>query len=337
VLLLVVTAACAVSSTSIPTPASGRNDTQIAQPASTATFTQQIAQVSQTPAFTVTFTPPATQSQPTQATAWQSSISPPQPVVFAVIGDYGSGNHHEEDVANLVISWHPDFIITLGDNNYPKGSAGHIDEAIGQFYHSYIYPYQGSYGEGASVNRFFPTIGNHDTYTDDAQPYLDYFKLPGNERYYDFTWGPVHLFAIDNVETEPDGVGASSVQAQWLKSRLAASMSPWNIVYMHYPAYSSGDHGPTDWAVWPYASWGADAVLAGHDHTYERLEADGIPYFVNGLGGAGRYEFEEILDNSLVKYNADYGAIRVEATDTQIKFEFITREGEVIDHYELGN
>jgi hypothetical protein len=66
------------------------------------------------------------------------------------------------------------------------------------------------------VNQFFPTLGNHDWYTPGAQPYLDYFHLPGNERYYDFVWGPVHFFAIDSDENEPDGVNQSSVQAKWL-------------------------------------------------------------------------------------------------------------------------
>ncbi len=87
---------------------------------------------------------------------------------------------------------------------------------------------------------FFPTLGNHDWYTNDAQPYLDYFTLPGNERYYDFVWGPVHFFALDSDEHEPDGVNAGSAQAAWLQQGLAASTSPWNIVYTHYPPYSSG-------------------------------------------------------------------------------------------------
>ena len=76
-------------------------------------------------------------------------------------------------------------------------------------------------------------------------------------------------------------------------------------------------------------------MLAGHDHTYERLEENGLPYFVNGLGGMGRYDFVDILDGSLVRYNGDYGAMRVEATETDIMFEFINRKGEVVDTYEL--
>jgi tartrate-resistant acid phosphatase type 5 len=336
-LLLIFVHACGMSPVDTPTMTGIVSDEQAILPSITNTWTPTIQQATQTStAITETFTPRATIPEPTDTATLQPSATSVPPVVFAVIGDYGSGNQDEGDVAELIMSWQPDLIITLGDNNYPLGAADHIDEAIGQFFHGYIYPYHGSYGEGAEVNRFFPCLGNHDTYTDGGQPYLDYFSLPGNERYYDFTWGAVHLFALNNLGTEPDGVGESSLQAQWLKDGLAASTSPWNIVYMHYPPYSSGMHGSTDWARWPYAAWGADAVLAGHDHTYERLEEDGIPYFVNGVGGAGRYYFVNILDGSLVRYNADYGAMRVEATETQILFEFINRAGELVDSYEIN-
>jgi tartrate-resistant acid phosphatase type 5 len=104
---------------------------------------------------------------------------------------------------------------------------------------------------------------------------------------------------------------------------------------MHYPPYSSGTHGSTDWASWPYEAWGADVVLAGHDHTYERLDENGLTYIVNGLGGNGRYDFVDILDGSLVRYNADYGALRVEATDSYLLFQFIIRTGEVVDTFGL--
>jgi tartrate-resistant acid phosphatase type 5 len=337
ILLLVFIPACGTNPAAPGTSTLPASLAPTDQSTSTASATQVIAPNLATPTFTETYTPQADKSTPTQINTTQPSATETHSVVFAAIGDYGSGNKNEVEVARLIMSWQSDFIITLGDNNYPEGSASTIDEAIGQFFHSYIFPYAGSYGAGSAINRFFPAIGNHDTYTDNGQPYLDYFSLPGNERYYDFTWGPVHMFALDNIDSEPDGVGESSIQAQWLKDGLAASTSPWNIVYMHYPPYSSGMHGSTDWARWPYAAWGADAVLAGHDHTYERLEEDGIPFFVNGVGGAGRYDFEDILDGSLVRYNADYGAMRVEATETNIVFEFITRAGEVVDSCELDN
>lgn len=260
----------------------------------------------------------------------------PVPVIrFAVIGDYGSGSQAEADVADLVKGWNPDLVITTGDNNYPSGSAETIDENVGQFYHEFIYPYNGEYGEGADINRFFPSLGNHDWDSQSAQPYLDYFTLPGNERYYDFTWGFIHFFVLDSDSREPDGVGSSSTQASWLQERLDASVEPWNIVYFHHAPYSSAYHGDTDWMQWPFAEWGADMVMAGHDHTYERIQRDGIVYVVNGAGGMSLYPFGIPIEGSLVRYNNDYGALLVEASPTSLMSLFANRDGETIDVFEL--
>lgn len=283
-----------------------------------------------TPLPTATFTPTFT----------PTNTPTPKALTFAVIGDWRPRPGNDEfsaDVPALIYGWEPEIIITLGDNNYPDGSAETIDANIGQYFHEYIYPYTGSYGPGAEVNRFFPILGNHDwNATAGAQAYLDYFSLPGNERYYDFTWGPVHFFALDSCLGEPDGVKADSVQAAWLQQGLAASTSPWNIVLSHYPAYSSGYHGSTSWIQWPFAAWGADAVMNGHDHNYERVLVDGIPYFTNGLGGSTRYFLKpDPLRQTQFRYNDDYGAMRVTATETEMLFEFYTWRGELIDAYQV--
>jgi hypothetical protein len=289
--------------------------------------------------LTATVTPTSTSTAPPTATYTPTpTFTPtPEPVArFAVIGDYGAGGQEEADVATLVDSWGVEFILTVGDNNYPEGDESTIDQNIGQFYSEYIAPYRGLYGEGAAENRFFPTLGNHDYMRPGAEPYLDYFELPGNERYYDFTWGPVHFFALNSDSNEPDGVGAGSRQAEWLRQGLAASTAPWQIVYFHHAPYSSGMHGPVDWARWPYAGWGADAVLSGHNHTYERLQVDGIPYFVNGLGGGAIYYFDVIDPHSQVRFANDWGAMLVEASGAGITFQFITRTGAVIDTLSIG-
>ncbi|MFC2026060.1 metallophosphoesterase family protein [Chloroflexota bacterium] len=264
-----------------------------------------------------------------------SATETPLAVRFAVIGDYGEGSQAEQDVADLVKSWNPDLIITTGDNNYPDGAAETIDDRIGKYYHEYIHPYQGAFGEGAEKNRFFPTLGNHDYTTANAQPYFDYFTLPGNERYYDFVWGPVHFFAIDADSREPDGVSRISIQATWLKDKLAVSDSTWNIVYFHQPPYSSGYHGSVEWMRWPFQEWGATAALGGHDHLYERFLIDGFTYFTNGLGGGPIYPFLIPLQGSQVRYNNDWGAMLVTADEEQITFQFITGKGEVIDKYQI--
>lgn len=264
-------------------------------------------------------------------------VARPGPSVrMAVIGDYGQAGPDEEAVAELVVGWSPDLVITLGDNNYDHGQASTMDENVGQYYHAFIHPYLGKHGQGADENRFFPSLGNHDWRAPQAQPYLEYFTLPGNERYYELVWGPLHLFALDSDPHEPDGITADSVQARWLRERLAASTSPWQVVYMHHPPYSSGDHGSTEALQWPFAEWGVDVVLAGHDHHYERIERDGIVYFVNGLGGySERYEIDDPVQGSEARFNAEHGAMLVEATPERLELRFVTAAGREIDSHVL--
>ncbi|MBI5963834.1 MAG: metallophosphoesterase [Chloroflexi bacterium] len=267
---------------------------------------------------------------------FEQNISNPSSIRFAVIGDYGLSGQAELDVANQVKSWNPDFIVTLGDNNYNAGGAGTIDANIGQYYHDYIFPYTGSYGAGAATNKFFPILGNHDWIAANAQPYLNYFSLPGNERYYDFVQGPVHFFMLDSDPHEPDGNAVVDAQAAWLENALAASSSSWNIVLLHHAPFSSALHGSNATLQWPYEAWGADAVLAGHDHTYERIINGTIPFFVNGLGGASIYNFGAPIAGSQLRFNADYGAMLVDADAAYVNFKFITRSGALIDSYALG-
>ena len=219
--------------------------------------------------------------------------APPGTTRFAIVGDFGYQVQPAQDVARRIRSWNPEFVTTLGDNNYETGSTTTIDLNIGFFYQNYIYPYAGAYGPGATVNRFFPVLGNHDWASESgADPYLNYFTLPGNERYYDFVRGSVHFFVLDSDPHEPDGVNVASAQAQWLQARLAASTATWKLVLMHHPPYSSSTHGSTAWMQWPFKAWGATTVLAGHDHSYERLAVDGLPYVVNGSGGRPLYAFK---------------------------------------------
>lgn len=260
-----------------------------------------------------------------------------QSVRFAVIGDFGLAGQAEQDIAALVRSWNPEFVITTGDNNYEKGGATTMDANVGQYYHDYIYPYLGSYGAGADRNRFFPILGNHDWFTTGAKPYLDYFTLPGIERYYDFAWGPVHLFALDSDPHEPDGVTSNSRQANWLRASLAGSRARWKLVFCHHSPYSSGTfEKSTPYMQWPFRNWGATAVFSGHTHSYERVVLSDFPYFVNGLGGASKAQLDKPIPGSQVRYNKDFGAMLVMADTSRISFQFITRTGLMVDSYTLS-
>lgn len=274
---------------------------------------------------------------PRGASGIPSTIEAESAETFAVIGDFGSGSNDAKAVADLVRSWGPDWIVTVGDNNYPEGRADTIDPNIGQYYHDYIGSYDGAYGNGAAENRFYPALGNHDWITKEAAPYLAYFELPGNERYYEVARGPVRFFFLNSNPGEPDGADVRSKQAKWLHASLARAVEPWKIVVCHHAPYSSGsEHGCSNWMQWPFAKWGASAVLSGHDHDYERFVKAGIPYFVNGLGGAQRRTLGKRISGSKCFYDRDYGALKLSATQDQLEFAFVDRKGAVIDRYVMS-
>ncbi|NOS86868.1 MAG: T9SS type A sorting domain-containing protein [Ignavibacteria bacterium] len=257
-----------------------------------------------------------------------------QPITrFAAIGDYGRWyTEGEALVSQLVHSWNPDFIITLGDNNYEYGADSTIDSNIGQFYHDYIFPYTGNFGEGSPFNRFFPSLGNHDFYSDTARTYLNYFVLPGNERYYDYIRGNCHFFVINSDPIEPDGNTVTSVQALWLKNKLAQSNSRFKIVYFHHPPFSSGQHGNNADMNWKFKQWGATVVLCGHEHNYERLvDNTGMTYFINGLGGKDWREFAAIVSESRFRFTGNYGAMLVTSYPDSLNLKFIAYPDSVKD------
>ncbi len=257
---------------------------------------------------------------------------------YAIIGDYGVATLGEPLVASLVKSWDPVLIATVGDNNYPLGEAATIDQNIGQYYHEFIYKYAGGYGPGSPTQRFLPVMGNHDWYTAGGQAYFDYFTLPGNERYWEWRSGPLHLFGLDSDPNEPDGVTADSVQGNWLQHKLGQSDAPWKVVLLHHAAYSSGStHGSSAHMQWPFADWGADVVYQGHDHTFERLHRHGIPYVVEGTGGNALYAFSgTVQPGSTRRDDTEYGATMVEACAERLLLRHYTAGGALLDTVTLS-
>ena len=264
--------------------------------------------------------------------------------VFAVIGDYGTNNSNEKNVANLVDSWNPDFIITVGDNvqqlTYP------YSEDVGKYYHQYMYPHDQTYGDSTdpSSNRFWPTVGNWDWDLNNLQDYLDYFVLPqnanNNERYYTKLIGDIEFFIIDSDTREPDGTSPTSTQGQWIHQQI--SKAKWKIVLFHHPAYSSG--GNSTRMQWPFEDWGVDAVISGHVHNYERILRDDnndgktLVYYVDGMGGKYNAGFlpGSPVSGSQFQYNAVPGALKVTESDTAtLQFQFYNSNYTLIDDYTL--
>jgi hypothetical protein len=256
---------------------------------------------------------------------------------IAVFGDYGGDTADEAAVAALVASWNPDAVITAGDNNYTAGTFDGYDQMVGKHYHSFMGGYRGKFGAGAASNRFWPGLGDHD-WELGVDSYVDYFVLPGNERYYDVDLGPVHLYAVNSNSGEPDGYQPTSKQGTWLKDKLASSSSCFDLVYFHHPPYSSGYHGSRPHMKWPFAAWGAEATFAGHDHNYERLDVDGIPYFVVGMGGLGLRAFPGApLPETKFRDDKSHGAVLITATSNgTITYEFWSTKGVKLDSYTVN-
>jgi tartrate-resistant acid phosphatase type 5 len=275
------------------------------------------------------------------ASAWCHNLnSNSRGVVFAVIGDFGANTRAEKNVAKALKAKHPDFILTVGDNNYPKGCWSSIDKNIGQYYASFIANYKGKYGNGSEEARFFPSLGNHDWYAKSkclhhgSLPYLEYFTLPGNQRYYDFQKGPVHFFALDSDGREPDGIKIGSKQYLWFVEKLKKSTATFKIVYFHHAAFSSARHGSTKQMQWDFSSLGIDGVFSGHDHSYERIVRDNVVYFVNGVGGNNSLsKLKKRVAGSQYFYNKKHGFMLVNVNSNEMHIQFINKDNHIKDEY----
>jgi acid phosphatase type 7 len=209
-------------------------------------------------------------------------------------------------------------VLPLGDLQYPNGEL----ENFQQSYHQ-------SWGRFKSITH--PVVGNHEYHTSGAAGYFDYFNGPGNadgpagERskgYYSYDVGSWHLIALNSNCSDVGGCGTGSPQEQWLRADLASSQADCTLAYWHEPRFSSGPHG-SDTAVQPLwrALWeaGAETVLSGHDHDYERFAAQdtkgaldanyGVRQFVVGTGGKDLYSFGGIQPNSRVRDESSYGLL----------------------------
>jgi tartrate-resistant acid phosphatase type 5 len=179
----------------------------------------------------------------------------PQSGHFFVIGDYGAASAAQEKIKDMIDKTKPSFIITVGDNCYPDCSnLSRLKERVGAYYKQYIRSKH--LKQSSQTNRFFPTLGNHDwNNTKTAQPYRDFFELPGNERFYDFRVGPIHLFTLDSDKREPSGNRKDSAQARWLAEKSQASNAKFKIAYFHHAPYSSGHHGSNLDMQWTLREW----------------------------------------------------------------------------------
>ena len=242
-------------------------------------------------------------------------------------GDISNCSRTQDEATAQLLDNISGTVFTLGDNVYPDGTASQFSDCYDPTW-------------GRHKNRTRPSPGNHDYHTSGASGYYNYFGSvagdPG-KGYYSYNLGAWHIISL-NSET---GYSAGSAQEQWLKADLAANQSVCTLAYWHHPRFSSGQHGNITRSQ-PF--WqalyddGADVVLNGHDHTYERFapqnptgEADsnrGIRQFVVGTGGAGLYAFSTIQPNSQVRNNTAYGVLKLTLHATRYDWQFVPIAGQ---------
>jgi hypothetical protein len=244
--------------------------------------------------------------------------------VFAYFADWGLIGDDSAAVEELVESWSPEFIVTGGDNKYGATMADVL--ATLPYYQSMI-----------DAELFYPAIGNHDLSDGGGLAdflatfsYIDYFQ----QRNYSIRKRHVEIFFM---ETHDTGTAPPNLQFQeaWLAAALARSTAPFKIVITQDPPFTSegGSNYPGhEDSQLDYEGMGADLVLSGDSHFYERFNVDGFPYITAGTGGATVSGFDDVpVEGSVVRYNTHKGAVHITASARRLKVEFVNVIGQLID------
>ncbi|ATB27283.1 purple acid phosphatase family protein [Melittangium boletus] len=269
-------------------------------------------------------------------------------VHFTTVGDFGSNSDDQKQVARAMLGRAPELFLALGDNAYESGTEAEFQRNLFEPMAPLL----------AQVP-FFAVPGNHEYETNQGQPYFDNLYLPtsstGGESYYSFDWGFVHFVAIDSscaLGLAPSSRCTPAAQRQWVEEDLAASTAPWKIAFMHYPPWSSGEHGSQPNIRKQFAplfeEYGVDLVLTGHDHDYERsqpMKGDAVAasgtrapvYLVVGSGGAGLRDMSTSSKPSwsVLRNNGDHGYLDVKAEDGTLTAQMLTPSGKVMDSFTL--
>ncbi|MGB8984286.1 MAG: DNRLRE domain-containing protein [Anaerolineales bacterium] len=249
-------------------------------------------------------------------------------------GSFNGGNGtatscRQKAVSDLLVGQNYAAVLALGDIQYEDG-------APSKYYQSYDLSW------GRVKNITLPVVGNHEYNTAGASGYFSYFGAAAGDPtkgYYSYDIGAWHIIALNSNCSQVGGCGLGSPQELWLKADLAAHPSMCTLAYWHHPRFSSGQHGSnTSYdAFWKdlYAA-GAELVLNGHDHNYERFapqnpgaaaDPNGIQEFVVGTGGKNHYAFSTIRANSVVRNSDTYGVLKLTLHATSYDWQFVPEAG----------
>jgi len=210
-------------------------------------------------------------------------------------------------------------VLALGDLTYPRGAAKEFTDCYAPTW-------------GRFKDRTWPSPGNHEYYTPGAKPYFDWWGERAGRGYYSFDLGTWHVVSLDSNLSG----AAHAAQLDWLRADLASHPARCTLAFWHHPLYSSGGHGsvPAMRDAWQLLyDAGAELVLSGHDHDYERFApqdangrtdpARGIRQFVVGTGGAYPTPFLLPVAHSEVRDSNRTGVLRLHLYAGGYGWEFV--------------
>lgn len=291
--------------------------------------------------------PPPPGPQPPPPPAPQPPPPPvPGAVRIAAAGDIAcppgsavaTSSCHQLATSNLLVAGNYAAVLPLGDVQYFCGSLSAFNLSYGPTW-------------GRVLATTHPVVGNHEYLTagdSDCTPanargagYFDYFGARAGSRgqgYYSYDIGAWHLIALNSNCGDAGGCGAASAQAGWLAQDLAAHRNTCTLAYWHIPLFSSGGRAaPNTAGLWGQLDRaGADVVLAGHDHIYERFapqsptgvaDPAGIRELIVGTGGSNHTAFAAIAPNSQVRNNTTFGVLELTLAATSYSWNFRPESG----------
>jgi hypothetical protein len=249
----------------------------------------------------------------------------PQTLVAA--GDVASCRSTGDEVTARLLDRLPGTVALLGDSVYETGASAEYARCFSWRRHQ---------------RRIRPAVGNHEYGTPDASGYFAYFGAAAGppHGYYSYELGSWHVVVLNSNCRLAGGCAAGSPQERWLRADLAAHPAGCTLAYAHHPRFSSGLHG-SDRTVHPL--WqalydaGADVVLAGHDHHYERFapltpagridRVRGIRSFVVGTGGRSHYPLVRALRFSEARTWTTFGVLVLTLRDGGYSWRFVPQPG----------
>jgi len=245
----------------------------------------------------------------------------PKSTRFAVIGDSGTGERQQYQVAERMELYREkvnfDFVIMLGDNIY---GGHHPDDFVKKFEQ----PYRPLLDAGV---KFYASLGNHDD-ANDERLYKP-FNM-GGQRYYTFRKGDVEFYALDSTYMDPK-------QLAWLDDSLKKSKAKWKIAYFHHPLFSNGHTHGSDMDLRTqltplFHQYDVNVVFSGHEHVYERLKPEESTYYFI-LGNSGKLVKHDFRSSQGMEkgFDTDQSFMIVEVDQDILYFQTISRSGQTID------